>query len=465
MTADDTAGLDEPLLGWVRTVTGASRVTVKRRSAGGSRAGYAIDAHMPDGTALALWLRIDTGAGPQSGTVYTLRREAAVYRALAGRGVKIASVIAVHPDRDAFLMQRLVGDNWFSQIDDPAHATAIATQFMEQLATLHRIDVRSLDLPEVGRVRPLHEHVLDEIAIWEEQYRDQDEPEPLIELALRWLRAHLPEDGAWPVVLVQGDTGPGNFMYDGDGLVAVTDWEMAHYGDLHDDLAWIYARDLQERFTNLPARLRDYERLSGHTVDRARLRYFLVLAQLRCAIGTRNGVLARDSRGEIANHLVYSALHMRALAEALAGAAGVTVPAPDDHSGADAPVDPAATTDVTWMYDVALDDLRHHVVPAIGDGFAERRAKGLARLLKFLRERDRIGPLIDRAELALLGDLLGQEVTDLASGRRALCDAIRSRTVAEREAIAFAVRQQQLRTEVMRPAMGVLADRHHAPLP
>src|SRR5690606_8070129 len=116
-----------------------------------------------------------------SGTIYTLRREAAVYRALADRGAKIAKVVAVHPDREAFLMERLSGDNWFSQIDDPARQVRVATQFMEQLATLHGIDVRTLDLPELAPLRAPHEHVLDEIGIWEQQYRDQGGPDPLVE--------------------------------------------------------------------------------------------------------------------------------------------------------------------------------------------------------------------------------------------------------------------------------------------
>jgi aminoglycoside phosphotransferase (APT) family kinase protein len=28
-------------------------------------------------------------------------------------------------------------------------------------------------------------------------------------------------------VLVQGDTGPGNFMYQGDRVTAIIDWELA----------------------------------------------------------------------------------------------------------------------------------------------------------------------------------------------------------------------------------------------
>ncbi|HEX7097423.1 MAG TPA: phosphotransferase family protein [Acidimicrobiales bacterium] len=463
--AETTADLDPSLVEWIRGVTGARHVRVERRSAGASRAGYAVDVQLADGTDLPLWLRRDTGAGPQSSSVYTLRREAAVYRALQGRGVKIAAAVAESPDGSALLMQRLDGDNWFSRIRNPQEAETLAIQFMQQLAALHDINPSTLDLPELGPLRSVREHVADEIDIWDAQYRDQREPEPLLELALSWLRAHLPDDGGEPVVLVQGDTGPGNFMYRGDQLVAVTDWEMAHWGDRHDDLAWIYVRDLQEPFTHLPDRVRDYERFSGRRIDPARLRYFLVLAQTRCAIGTRNGLLARDSRGEIANHLIYSTLHMRALAEALAAAAGVGATPDLDVERLGDTVGETHGGDDTWIYDVALDDLRHHIVPALGDGFATARAKGLARLIKYLRERDRLGDVVDREELRLLRGLLGDHVTDRLAGQAEVCERIRDGSVDEAAVVELCLHQQALRTHVMRAAMGALADRHHAAIP
>src|SRR5690606_28365013 len=120
------------------------------------------------------------------------------------------------------------GRNWFSEVKDPEDQLRIAQEFMEALAVLHRIDVEQLDLPELGRPGRLAEHISQEIAIWEDQFRRHDDPEPVIELALAWLRRKLPEVGDGPVVLTQGDTGPGNFMFDGGHLVAITDWELAH---------------------------------------------------------------------------------------------------------------------------------------------------------------------------------------------------------------------------------------------
>lgn len=445
--------VEPELADWVREVTGAREVRIERRSAGGSRAGFAVDA---DGQ--ELWLRSDTGVGPQSNGPYTVRREASVYRQLHARGMRVAEVVAVHPTVDAFLMKRLYGRNWFSEVRDPEDQVRIAGELMAQLVQLHSIDVRELDLPELGPVRTIREHVVEELDIWEAQFRAHDEPEPTIELALTWLRRELPADGDWPLVLVQGDTGPGNFMFDAGRLVAVTDWELAHFGDLHDDLGWIYVHDLQEHFPDLPARLEEYGRLSGRAVDPVRLRYFLVLAQTRCAIGTRGGFLARDSRGEIASHLIYTTLHTRALADALAAATGVVAEPPP-------PLADVGDSPQSWLYDVALDDLRATIVPAIEDGFASRRAKGVARLVKYLREQERLAVPFEQAERSALGALLGAPVGDVVGAQRELCRRIAAGSIDDAAVVAYCLAHWARRTEGVRPAMGSLADRRYSPLP
>ncbi len=456
MTTADDAGLDPGMLDWIRDVTGASTLRIERRSAGASRAGFFVDAVQADGTHRALWLRRDTGFGPQSQGIYTLRREAAVYRVLAETPVKVAKLVAMHPTEEAFLLERLEGQNWFAEVTDPVEQVTLASAFMQQLAELHRLDPRDLALPELGVPDRVSRHVIDELDIWDEQYRHQGEPEPVLVLALSWLRRHLPPDDDWPIVIVQGDTGPGNFMYRNGEIVAVTDWEMAHLGDLHDDLGWVYVRDLQERFTHMPDRLRDYEQASGRRIDLDRLRYFRVLAQTRCAIGTRNGVLVRDRRGEVANNLIYYALHIRLVVEALIAAAGLefaTEPLPDTGD----------TTD-TWVYDVALDELRDLIVPNIVDGFASRRAKGMARLVKYLREVDRLGAAARHAELADLSELLGYGCGDLSAARAELCVSIDAATIDEERVLEYCLRQSARETQLMRPAMGSLADRHYAPI-
>jgi aminoglycoside phosphotransferase (APT) family kinase protein len=452
-----TDDLDPALVTWMAEATGAQHVTVARGVGGASRAGHAVDAHFADGTVAELWLRSDPGFGPQSDTLYSLRREAAVYRALGPTPLRVAELIALHPDEPAFLLRRVRGESRFAQIPDPAQQLTVARQFMEQLAALHALEPRALDLPELGEPGPMSGHVLDEIAEWERQYEAAGGAVPVIALAFAWLRAHVPDDGDWPVVLVQGDTGPGNFMYDGADLVAITDWELAHWGDVHDDLAWILVRDTLERFPDLADRLRDYERVSGRRIDGDRLRYFRVLAQLRATIGTLAGLRGRDARAEIAWQLIYNTLHTRLLGEALADAAGVAVPPPL----------PAAqgSTPVSWVYDVALRDLRDVVVPALGgDAFAATRTKGVARLLKYLQTVDSEGRALADAERAELAGLLGRPVDDAADGRAAVCSALASGALTAADVLPYCLRQAGRDTVLMRDAMGVLADRHVTPV-
>jgi aminoglycoside phosphotransferase (APT) family kinase protein len=452
VTDDD---LDPALVAWVGEVTGTDRITVTRGVGGASRAGHAVDAELADGTVRALWLRSDPGFGPQSATLYSLPREAAVYRALGPTPVRVAALVAVHPSEPAFLLERVDGASRFAQIADADDQLAIARQFMEQLARLHHLDPVALGLPELGAPGSIAEHVLDEIAEWETQYASAGGGVPVITLAFAWLRTQVPTDGDWPVVLVQGDTGPGTFMYSGADLVAITDWELAHWGDLHDDLAWILVRDTLERFPDLEQRLRDYESYSGFRIDPDRLRYFRVLAQLRATVGTLAGLRTHDARGEIAWQLIYNVLHTRVLGESLAEVVGVSVPAPitDDARGERA-----------WIYDIALDDLRDVVVPALDDPFASTRAKGIARLLKHLQAVDGAGPRFDVEERRQLATLLGQPVDDLTSARRALCDAITHGTLTPEAVLPYCLDQAARDTALMRGAMGVLADRHVTPV-
>ena len=135
---------------------------------------------------------------------------------------------------------------------------------MVKLAALHALDPAALDLPAFPAVETVADAVLAELDEWERVLAERGgTPDPALAFSLRWLRRNVPDyDG--PPVLVQGDTGPGNFMYSGGRVTAVVDWELAHLGDPMDDIAWLSLRATQEPFTDFPTRLREYEALSGN---------------------------------------------------------------------------------------------------------------------------------------------------------------------------------------------------------
>ena len=113
----------------------------------------------------------------------------------------------------------------------------------------------------------------------------------MIALAIRWCEDHLPEP-AEPV-LVHGDYRMGNVMVDEDGLAAVLDWELAHRGDAHEDLAfgcmsvWRFGRLDQPAFGvgSLADYFAAYEAAGGAKVDPARFRFWLIYRTLWWALG------------------------------------------------------------------------------------------------------------------------------------------------------------------------------------
>jgi aminoglycoside phosphotransferase (APT) family kinase protein len=61
---------------------------------------------------------------------------------------------------------------------------------------------------------------------------------------IRWLCQHPPPPPPH-VSVVHGDFRTGNFLYRDDRIFGILDWEMAHFGDPHEDLAWSFLKSWQ----------------------------------------------------------------------------------------------------------------------------------------------------------------------------------------------------------------------------
>ena len=148
-------GLDPALVAWLVDVTGTDDLSIERRTGGASRAGYAVDAR-----ARRRHDASSCGCGPTRGsvrsrrTLYSLRREAAVYRALGDTPMRVAELVAVHPDEPAFLMRRVRGREPV-RADRRRRRAARRSRASSSTSssTLHRLDPTALDLPELGAAR------------------------------------------------------------------------------------------------------------------------------------------------------------------------------------------------------------------------------------------------------------------------------------------------------------------------
>lgn len=178
-----------------------------------------------------------------------------------------------------------LGTNFGPQLRD-----RLAPQFMEHLARIHTFDYaahafESMSAPALGTTQNAEWQLNRALRIWEE---DRCEDFPLIDVAAAWLRDNLPTLDA--VSMVHGDYRSGNFLFDeSTGKVnAWLDWERAHLGDRHRDLAWTthpsfghYSEDGSVYYIcGLIPQDEFYDRYtaaSGLSVDPERLEFYRIL--------------------------------------------------------------------------------------------------------------------------------------------------------------------------------------------
>jgi aminoglycoside phosphotransferase (APT) family kinase protein len=454
--------LPDEIVGWIEDETGGTVTATNRVPGGASREAWFVDVRDDDGLH-ELFLRYSRAARPAETIFHPLGVEAEVFLALQDTDVTVPRTLAVHSVHEAMLSERVPGETWFYRIQDPEEQVRVAQDFIRNLAALHRLEPRELALPSFGAVKTPREHALDEIANMRRRAtRSDGSMDPLVRLSLGWLERNVP-DYSGPTVLVQGDTGPGNFMYENGRVTAVVDWELAHFGDPMDDIAWLSLRTVQDTFTHFPDRLREYEALSGNTVDATRVWYYRLFAETRLTSNSAGaGADPREPRAgqpvarDIGNGLIYGMLHRRLTIEALANVMEFELPP------SALPVDPPPEE---WhsLYDATLDNLQV-IVPRIDDRLASQWTKGVARVVKYLKELDRSGRAFAAAELDDLTALLGYCPDSVGAGRRALETAIADGTVADDAFVRYLWRQVQRDDHLMRTASGALSERTWPPL-
>ena len=405
--------LPDDLVSWVEEVGGGRLIAADRKPGGARKEAWYVDLERPDGTVLQLFLRYDRSDPALTKDPWTLHREATVYVALQDGPVPVPRVLGVHPVHQAMLSERVVGENWFSRIADPVEREETARDFMIKLAALHALDPTALDLPAFPPIKTVTDAVHAELDEWERVLVERGGAvDPALAFSLRWLRRHVPDyDG--PPVLVQGDTGPGNFMYMGGRVTAVVDWELAHLGDPMDDIAWLSLRATQEPFTDFPTRLREYEALSGNPIDEARVHYYQVMAETKLQVmGHRPGGGGGDGGGDggggdVGNGFIYGMLHRRLWLEALAAATGLELTPAEEPQARD-------RRDHDWMYDAVLSQLRDVIVPRTSDPLAASAARGSLASSSTWPRSTRTAPRTRRTSSTTSTALLGRRPESVA---------------------------------------------------
>lgn len=231
----------------------------------------------------SLTFRVDHPEG--SVVPVTLEREYRTFAALTPTEVPVAQTLWYEDDpaligRAPFYVRRTVpGSASAGKLFAPGNEElrrAIGGHLAERLAAVHSLDWKAAGLGEFMAVPQTAEDcALLELAHYEKAYRDAGpEPMPVVEALFSWLRRNVPHE-VQRTSLVWGDVGVGNFIYAGDRVVALTDWEQAHLGDPMKDWASALWRGVDHLLPR-EEMFAIYERASGLTIDEDRIRYYSV---------------------------------------------------------------------------------------------------------------------------------------------------------------------------------------------
>lgn len=416
---------------WIERIGGGTITRLSRHVA--RREAWVVDVTRRDGSVLEGFLRLqrdEDGVDPRR-----LERETRIIQALGKTSVPATQVHGWNPQLRATLFARDPGRSDVDKLSDLRQQRAIMEDFMRVVARMHQLDLDSLALDDVMSPRPTNarEAALNEVDVIVGQWTRflADYRDPLLSYSLDWLRRLAPEKVA-RVSLIQGDTGPVNFMFQGDRVSAVIDWELGHWGDPMEDLGNIVVREFWNPSGGLEGLFRLYERESGIPYSRFGAQYYAVHQNVRGMIPIHAVCKHAHPRESLAWYLCYRYVGDRSTCEMLAQAMEIPITRPEMPEGVGEP-------DV--LAEGALYAQRNDVASAIENPFARSRAKDVATLVACMDRKRRYGSAVDAIEIEEIGALLGRRPTDAGEAVRVLDDAIRARKIPDEKIVPYLTRR------------------------
>lgn len=124
-----------------------------------------------------------------------------------------------------------------TQLDEAGRA-AIGQRKWQILGDLAALDPVALGFDQFCPATDVNVCAKEQLDYWASVIHDDEiHPQPVAEAAIRWLERNLPGP-AQKLSVVHGDYRSGNFLFRGEKITGILDWEMCHLGDPLEDLAW-----------------------------------------------------------------------------------------------------------------------------------------------------------------------------------------------------------------------------------
>jgi aminoglycoside phosphotransferase (APT) family kinase protein len=270
MTQNDQAvvldsDMDSAIHAWLEAHLG--HVVCFRRHARW-RIGWDVEVEQ-DGKRTAYYIR-----GPRGDNYVSpinMAQEAAIHSAYLANGIPAPKPIAMIDDPCSLVLERLPGTINTETIPDLDIRQRVRKDFIEIIARQHQIPLHHF--ANVGLTVPVGaDAVSRNLYAASEAIFDSliGRPWPLMRFVGQWLKRHVPQDRT-RAAFINGDAG--QFMFDGDRITGLIDFEMSAFGDPAAELAGMRLRDSSEPLGNLSTLYDHYEMVSGDRISKSLIEY------------------------------------------------------------------------------------------------------------------------------------------------------------------------------------------------
>jgi len=363
-----------------------------------------------DGVLKRVNVRAEKGAkyrGPLS-----LAQEAGVHHVLARYGVRAPHVYGMMDSPTAIVMELLPGQINLATARDEAARAAIREQYISAIAAMHAIPLHEFAALGLDVPADAVDVALNLYRPCERIYREgmAREPFAIMEFIGAWLRRNVLDRGA-EKCFISADAG--QFLFEGDRLTGLIDFEVGYIGDPLAEFAGLRLRDTVEPLGDISALLDRYEQVTGRVWDKRTVEYHT--AGFAAVTGWLMWPLVFNP--DIDDHFVAyldfcvgtTRWSIRAIAESL----GVSLPdiAAPERAAITFPSGPAHLVNTIGRLEA-------------GDAHAAYERSKAESLARYLDRCNLYGRSIQAANLHDASTLLGERCTDPGQTEKSLCDFV-----------------------------------------
>lgn len=222
-----------------------------------------------DGTIVGLHIRGPRGEGYAS--PLNMIQEAAVHRAFEANHIPAPRLLGMIDDPQSMVLERIPGTINTATIVDESVRRQVREAFIALMARVHALPLE--EFAELGLSIPTTPYDI-AMGLYDPAiqifFEKVTRPFPLMRFIAGWLRRNVPRDRT-RVACVNADAG--QFMFEGEQITGLIDFEFSSFGDPAAELAGLRIRDTAEPLGDISVLIDHYEALTGDRISKQLIEY------------------------------------------------------------------------------------------------------------------------------------------------------------------------------------------------